>query len=132
MAERAVCSIRMALRRFTRLTNAYSKKLDNLKFACALYFAYYGKELIARAVRRMSSRKNASFIELNCAAIPTGLLESELFGHEKGAYFGVKGGGISLFLRLAGGGRGIRTPGTLSGTAVFKTACFNHSHIPPR
>jgi hypothetical protein len=32
----------------------------------------------------------------------------------------------------AGGGRGIRTPGTLSGTAVFKTACFNHSHIPPR
>ena len=31
-----------------------------------------------------------------------------------------------------GGGRGIRTPGTLSGTAVFKTACFNHSHIPPR
>jgi hypothetical protein len=60
MAERAVCSIRMALRRFTRLTNAYSKKLDNLKFACALYFAYYGKELIARAVRRMSSRKNAA------------------------------------------------------------------------
>src|SRR3954454_17496274 len=33
--------------------------------------------------------------------------------------------------RLRGGGRGIRTPGTLSGTAVFKTACFNRSHIPP-
>src|SRR3954453_1838648 len=33
--------------------------------------------------------------------------------------------------RLCGGGRGIRTPGTLSGTAVFKTACFNRSHIPP-
>lgn len=39
--ERSNLSIRMALRRFTRLTNAYSKKLDNLKYACALYFAYY-------------------------------------------------------------------------------------------
>src|ERR1035441_9320790 len=38
---------------------------------------------------------------------------------------------VSLHLRLAGGGRGIRTPGTLSSTAVFKTACFNRSHIPP-
>src|ERR1017187_4228410 len=37
----------------------------------------------------------------------------------------------SLQVRMRGGGRGIRTPGTLSGTAVFKTACFNHSHIPP-
>jgi formate hydrogenlyase transcriptional activator len=44
-----------------------------------------GKELIARAIHNMSDRKNESFIKLNCAAIPTGLLESELFGHEKGA-----------------------------------------------
>ena len=47
-----------------------------------------GKELIERAVHRMSSRKDNSFIKLNCAAIPTGLLESELFGHEKGAFTG--------------------------------------------
>src|SRR5437899_1981262 len=62
-----------------------------------------GKELIARAILNVSSRSNRPFVKLNCAAIPSGLLESELFGHEKGAFTGAVAQKIGRF-ELAHGG----------------------------
>jgi DNA-binding NtrC family response regulator len=62
-----------------------------------------GKELIARAIHNLSSRSNRPFVKLNCAAIPSGLLESELFGHEKGAFTGAVSQKIGRF-GLAHGG----------------------------
>ena len=56
-----------------------------------------GKELIARAIHRMSPRRNLPFITLNCAAIPTGFLESELFGYERGAFTGALSQKIGRF-----------------------------------
>jgi formate hydrogenlyase transcriptional activator len=56
-----------------------------------------GKELIARAIHDRSSRRQNAFVKLNCAAIPTGLLESELFGHERGAFTGAVNQRIGRF-----------------------------------
>jgi formate hydrogenlyase transcriptional activator len=62
-----------------------------------------GKELIARAIHGMSRRKGGSFVKVNCAAIPTGLLESELFGHERGAFTGAVSQKVGR-MELADGG----------------------------
>jgi formate hydrogenlyase transcriptional activator len=56
-----------------------------------------GKELIARAIHNLSARGRNAFVKLNCAAIPTGLLESEMFGHEKGAFTGAVAQRIGRF-----------------------------------
>jgi formate hydrogenlyase transcriptional activator len=58
-----------------------------------------GKELIAEAIHKSSSRSNGPFVKVNCAAIPAGLLESELFGHERGAYTGAVARSIGRFER---------------------------------
>jgi formate hydrogenlyase transcriptional activator len=62
-----------------------------------------GKELIAKAIHNLSSRRDRTFVSVNCASIPAGLLESELFGHEKGAFTGAIARGIGRF-ELASGG----------------------------
>jgi formate hydrogenlyase transcriptional activator len=62
-----------------------------------------GKELIARAIHNLSTRRERTLVKINCAAIPTGLLESELFGHEKGAFTGAIAQRIGRF-ELANGG----------------------------
>src|SRR6204780_1307887 len=62
-----------------------------------------GKELVAQAIHNQSSRRNAPFIKLNCAAIPAGLIESELFGHERGAFTGALAQRIGRF-EMANGG----------------------------
>jgi formate hydrogenlyase transcriptional activator len=62
-----------------------------------------GKELVARAIHMLSGRRNRPFVKLNCSAIPAGLLESDLFGHEKGAFTGAVAQKMGRFEAANGG-----------------------------
>ncbi|HET6647081.1 MAG TPA: sigma-54 factor interaction domain-containing protein, partial [Pyrinomonadaceae bacterium] len=62
-----------------------------------------GKELVARAIHEQSPRRNSSFIDINCTAIPETLIEAELFGHQRGSFTGALSNTCGLFEKASGG-----------------------------
>src|SRR6185369_7804026 len=62
-----------------------------------------GKELAARAIHTMSSRRDAAFVDINCSAIPETLIEAELFGHQRGTFTGAHENRSGLFEKASGG-----------------------------
>ena len=62
-----------------------------------------GKEIVAQTIHALSNRRNRAFVPVNCAAIPHELLESEMFGHERGAFTGAAGARHGLFSSADGG-----------------------------
>ena len=79
-----------------------------------------GKELVARAIYQHSRRKNAPFLAINCAAIPETLLESELFGHERGAFTGAERERIGKFEQVDGGTLFLDEIGDMTGATQAK------------
>jgi len=79
-----------------------------------------GKELVARAIHYNSPRKNKPFISVNCGAMPEGLIENELFGHERGSYTGATGQQEGKFERADGGAIFLDEIGELTTTAQVK------------
>ncbi|MCB1048944.1 MAG: sigma-54 factor interaction domain-containing protein, partial [Calditrichaeota bacterium] len=79
-----------------------------------------GKELVARAIYHHSQRANAPFLPVNCAAIPDAILESELFGHERGAFTGASQTRIGKFEQCSGGTMFLDEVGDMSPTTQAK------------
>jgi two-component system nitrogen regulation response regulator NtrX len=87
----------------TRLLTQIEKVAASETRVCILGETGTGKELVARAIHEKSPRRENAFITLNCAAVPAELIESELFGHEKGAFTGAAGRHVGKFEQAEGG-----------------------------
>ena len=90
-------------RPFTRLLNAIRKVADTSASVLILGESGTGKELVARAIHRLSGRSEGPFLPVDCASLPEGLLESELFGHERGAFTGAVTRHLGLLVEASGG-----------------------------